>query len=276
MEQSNRKAPSFFASFGITCVASALAAFVVGCVYGVAEWYSPFAPLNVALTIAVACVIGWMVANIAIARVMTSRIALCAAGILAGLVALYASWGTNAAIRFPGVVTEGFSPRFLTAYAHELYAYGSIEIEDDSGDIEFKGTGLLVLWIVEASIVAVGGAVAATKCFQIFAPPMCKECRVWKSEETGILRCGIPQDMYTFADNVGAGDFSCLDDLPDGSIDDDPHIRFDVGWCSSCNDNCVASVSVVSYSSTPCETRICHQVDISSATLRKLHTKALD
>ena len=276
MAQGKLNAASFFPPFVVTLLGTAFSAFVVGCAYALAAWYSPFALLNVSLTIGVACLLGWLVAKLAVACVMPSRKALCLVGVLAGLIALYSSWGTNAAIRIPGIVTEGFSPGFLSAFAHELYTHGSVEIEGDAGNTEFKGPGLLVLWIVEAVILAVGATIATTTFFQHLAPPLCQECRVWQSEKHGILRLGLPEDVNTFAARIRVGDFGCLDDLPDGSVDDDPHIRIDVGWCPSCNDKCVASASVVSYSSDPSEVPMCHHVDIPPAALRQIQTRAVN
>ncbi len=276
MVQGKRKAQSNLTSFVTSMVGIALSAFAIGCVYALAAWYSPIALLNVAITIGVACTIGWLVAKISIACLVPSRTFLWVAGFLAGLIALYASWGTNAAIRIPGVLTAGFSPDFLIAFAHELYANSDVRIEGETGGVTvFEGPWLLALWIVEAAVLVVGSALVTKVCFDGLAPPFCQRCRIWQNKEHGILRCGMPEDFDTFAGRIVAKDFSCLDELPDGSFNDDPHIRIDVGWCSLCNDSCDATVSVVSYSSEPSELCICHRLNISHATLRRIQSLAV-
>ncbi len=269
-----RKPSSRFASFVTMLGGVALSALLIGGLYGVAAWFSPLAVLNVALTIVVAVAMGAVVAQMAVACVMPSRLLLGAMAIMAGAMVMYVSWGTNAAIRIPGLGLSALDPRFLLAFGQELYAHSSVEIEGEARNTKFEGDGLIVLWLVEAAVVTVGAVVAATFIFPVLAPPLCKNCRVWQSQHYGILRCSMPTVPQRLADELALGNMDALFDLPEGSVDDDPHIRVDVAWCSSCHESCSASLFVISYTSKASEVCLCNHVNLTIDALDRINAMA--
>jgi len=262
-----KRRPTVLVSIAAMAGTGVLSAFIAGVAYGVAAWYSPHVILNIALTIGTASVVGWVIARVAIAYVLPWRSLLLAAGLSAGAVALYASWGTNAVVRIPGVRLDAFHPRFLAAYVHCLYENGSITVEGESGVDTYKGPGLVALWIVEALCLTGGTALASMMFFRFQQPPLCNECRTWKTTVYGVLRCGLPADIQGFVDGLFAGSVDWLSELPDGSIDDDPHLRIDIAWCQSCRAGCAVSASIISYSSNPSEMCICDQAVLPEGAL---------
>jgi len=256
--------------------AGAISAVIAGAAYGVAAWYSPHVLLNIALIIGTASVVGWVIAGVAIARVLPWRSLLLAVGLTAGAVALYTAWGTNAAIRIPGVRLEAFHPRFLAAYLHHLYENGSIKVEGESGVNTYEGPGLVALWTVEALCLTGGSALAAMMFFRFQRPPLCNECRTWKTTVHGMLRCGVPTDIQGFVDGLSAGSVDWLSELPGGSIDDDPHLRIDIAWCQSCRAGCAVSASIISYSSNPSEMCICDQAVLPAGALTAILSRHME
>lgn len=261
-------------SIAYTIISACVAALLIGCLYEVAAWYSPFATLNIALTIIAATLLGLAVAKFAITFIMPSQIAVFLAGTLAGLIALYAAWGINAWFRVPGMGINAFRPQLLIAYAGELYLHGIIEVAGHNDTLKIQGAGLITLWIAEALALTVGSGIMATKMFRSLAPPLCTECRKWQHAKRGLLRLRLPTEFDAIANKIAAGEFAILDELPNGSIDDDPHIRIDVGWCPNCSNNCVAAASIVSLSSEPTEMSLCHNIQIPTTTLENMHTRA--
>lgn len=253
---------------------AAFSSLLMGGIYGVGLTFSPLLILNLLLTVGLTFVIAITVSNLAIANVVPTPSIIMATGFLGGCLAIYAAWGTSALLRMTEPNIQAFNPRFLMDYARFLYSNGSIEIVDDRGNHEIKGLLLASVWIAEAAGVAIGAAVMAPMLFHQKAPPLCRECMVWQREKHAMLRCGMPEDIESFAGRLINGDIDCVVELPLGTADDDPHIRIDGSWCSSCNENCAASVYVISYSSEPSEVCLCRTVGVSHETFLAINAKA--
>lgn len=260
-----KKTRSTVASLVAALGVALIPALIISPLYAVASWYSPTVILNVVYTVAAAGIAGWIVAKSAIAWVIPSRPLVVVLGLMIGAVVLYGSWSTNAILRIPGIVFLALDPRFLAEFAHQLYLHCPLTIAGENGNQTFKESSLAGLWIVEGVALVAGPAVVAAMFVKAQAPPLCPECRVWKTGKQGLLRFGLPEDLPGFVDCFQTGDGSCLNDLPDGSVDDDPHLRIDGAWCPACNGGCTVRVSVISYSSNPTEACICSRADFPTA-----------
>jgi hypothetical protein len=248
--------------------------FLIGCAYGIAFWYSPFVLINFALTAGVACLLGYLVAQAAIAKVLPSTGVHFALGFFAGLVAVYASWGTNAAIRIPGVLLEGFRPGLLYGFAQDLYRFSSVNIVGEARDDVIEGTGLIVLWVLEGAVITVGSAVLAIVFFRNLAPPICDVCAGFQNTKHGIVRLKMPDDVDALLEQMCAGDLDFLEQLAVGSLDDDPHVRIDVAWCPECNETCALSASIISYESQPSEMCLLRDDKVSPETIEFVRSRA--
>lgn len=253
-----------------TCGRALVAAFVVGPAYGAAAWYSPLAPVSVALPVIAGAILGAWIANSAITCVLTRRSLVLAITMAAALLAVYLTWVANVSVRVPQWAPWTCDPRLLFAFAAAQYEHGGVHVENAQQVTTYRGGGLVAIWIAEAAAILATALLVAWKVFEHSAPAACAGCGGWQSVHYGFARRGLPVDVEAFAARTAAGDVTALHELPAGSIDDDPHVRVDIEWCSRCQDSCRTSVVVVSYTYEPGETWLGRRIEWPFAELKKL------
>lgn len=253
-----------------TCGRALLAALVVGPAYGVAAWYSPLAPVSFILPVVGGAILGAWIANAAITCVLTRRSFMLAITLVAALLAVYLTWVANVSVRVPQWAPWTCDPRLLFAFAAAQYEHGGVQVENAQEVTTYRGGGLVAIWIAEAAAILASAQLVAWQVFEHSAPATCAGCGGWQSVHFGFVRRGLPVDVEAFAARTAAGDVTALHELPEGSIDDDPHVRVDIEWCPRCQNSCRTSVVVVSYTSEPGETWLARRIDLPFDELTKL------
>ncbi|MCA9105365.1 MAG: hypothetical protein KDA83_08070 [Planctomycetales bacterium] len=259
----------------ILAVSSLLLAFPIGGLYAFALWYSPHVVVSAGLTIAVAAAGGWVVSRGSLAQFVPHFGAHVVVGLLTGAVILYASWAANAAIRVPDLGLVAGLPHHLLLFADALYHGPGIIIMGDGENTVIAGNGLLALWIVEGLVVTVGSAFAARWWFKATAPPFCKPCQAWLESHQGLLRVEAPEDPVAFGEEVTRRGLQAIDELPDASVDTDPHLRIDAVWCPHCEAQTGVLVSLFSYQTQPSELLLFTEQGVSHEALAQLRARGL-
>jgi hypothetical protein len=257
------------ASLGLAAAAVLPTSIAIGALYAWGARLIPIAALSVFLTIGTACLIGWVVGKAAIRHIIMSRSLVATIAAISASAALYISWAVDAFLRIPGVGLAAFTPPFLMEYISASFEFSKISVSGDGGDVVIEGWGLAILWLGEAAILVIGAAAMALSTLAN-APAMCPACRTYKTEQFGVLRCAVPDDVQSFANDVCAGRDGCLDKIDVASIDDDPHLRIDVSFCPSCHGDCDVSVAVRRYSAEPHEVYVCQRRPLSVQTLGRI------
>jgi len=189
------------------------AALVLGGIYGVADWYSPFIYLNFLLTCLLGLAVGIAVGLAAKwAKVRNSLITLVIAGVC-GLAAVYAAWITwIAALSEFELVT--FGPLDLASVIQMINAKGAWSMKNWTP----TGGSLWVIWGVEAAVIV--GMAAYCPRMVLGTTPFCERCERWLDDSVTYGPLHATANHQQIVTDLEQGNFNTVHQLlkvPDGA-----------------------------------------------------------
>lgn len=203
-------------------VAGGVLGLLAGAVYGVIAAYSPIIYLNLVATVGTGFAVGWGVLKMARAQHVRNPALVGACGVLAGLVAWYASWvmwlWAMGSWSMDWLVLR---PDYLYYIADELAIDGVWSVGSSGEPV--SGLALKGVWIVEALIMLAIGAGYPAR--EIARTPYSETERAWADYHEVLPPLAlIPKaDRKAFKIRLKDGDFGCLGELP-------PAAEGDAAW----------------------------------------------
>lgn len=214
-------------------------AVLLGVAYAFVDVYSPVAGYVSLLFVGgLAFGLGWTIAK-------TGHIAKCRntgflaiVGLVCGLIALYVSWpfffyalavryGEGPAPSLANIIPL-FSPAMLWSAIQGVNATGWFEMFGGTP----KGTGLWVLWGIEAAIIVIGTVLFSM--MNMDEKVFCEDCNQWCDSPDGPAVLEIPQDASVL-ETLTPENVDSLAQLEGAPAESEQYIRVD-GWkCSACD-----------------------------------------
>ena len=219
--------------------------FVVGAVYAAAQFFSPSMLLELIVLLVAIGFIGSGVWRLAWWARVSSQMAIGVAGLLAGLAAIYSSWGTSFALHAGEFSWNYYSPLAILIFALFLFEESAFTIETETGEIVIEGFSQVLLWLGEI-LALCGGVIYWVTKKRNLQGPYCERCRNWCETEKGFVRIEA-SETENFVASTERSDFQWLHEAPFASIDEDPHLRIDLAGCKSCTGQRTVSLWLVRY-----------------------------
>lgn len=178
------------------------AALALALVYAYIDVYSPIAGVvSILFVIGFAVALGMTLRVVGSFAKVRSAPFMTAAGILCGLVGLYAAWaGFEAALLGKAAKAGEETPGFLELLAAPGAVWELAKLINHHGWYSIKsatptGGVLWVMWAIEAAIVVVGVAIMAPS--GVVDEVFCERCDRWTALAGGPARLGLPEDDAT-------------------------------------------------------------------------------
>lgn len=232
-----------------------VAALVLGLVYAYIDVYSPIAGyVSILFVLGFAVALGAAVSRAgAVAKVRSTGF-MAAAGLLIGLLALYASWaGFEAALLSKGDDAPADAPGYLDLLTRPVAVWRIAQLINETGWYSIKsatpsGVLLWIFWGVEAAIVVGGAALIAPG--GISDEVFCEGCDRWCAPAPRPANLGLPADAQVL-DQATGGDAAALDALealPTVAGDEQAHLQVVMKRCGACSDTASFQVKLITRS----------------------------
>lgn len=214
-----------------------IAAVVLGAAYAYIDLYSPIAGYVSLLFVGgLAFGLGWTIAKAGhVAKCRNSGF-LALAGLVSGLVALYSSWAAFI-FAFLSRYAKEFNAGVLDVYLSPNAIWQMVLVINEEGWYEMfggtpKGTGLWVMWGIEAAIIVIGTVLFSM--MNMDEKVFCEDCNQWCDKPDGPAVLEIPQDASVL-ETLTPENVDSLAQLEGAPAESEQYIRVD-GWkCSACD-----------------------------------------
>ncbi len=211
---------------------------VAGVTYGIGNFYSPSAYLNLFLPLVMGFGLGGLIYLVAKWTHNRNTAMVISAGLVCGLLLEYSAFVAWI------LVVSGWNilvvlPQDILYVLGELAELGVWEI---SG-IEFKGFILYAAWVLEVGFIL--GTAVVFPLMKLKPMAYCESCRRWVTGHKSILAFELIDDPAGFREQLERGEFAVLGSLA-AVLDTAPeYTSYDLSNCTGCNDLHLLSIEMI-------------------------------